>query len=412
MRIELVEVAECGPFTHRWPEAVERFARGWDLVARVDGELARLRHGLGEREVYGRRRAHSVTFLRGQPVVEGVGADDHERSRALLSLIKGSDGRMVRRVADLPAGYEGLPIVDHAAELRAPYTRRGLAAKVREDDLEVWTRLAILRSRMRGRAGSQRRPRASGGSGAGAPSRETSRALEDLRDRLGLAELEPYLRAYEAITGYDRALEELWAATDGSVNPGDPRHRESLIGWLRRWGCRHLRRQDDARTSEAMLDWWQGCRARLPLPGRSLVDLSEDELEAVGDAFEDLAARVAASRSGRRGDGPVTFGPTAAAKTLFALRPATCIPWDAPIRAGLGAGATYVVFLASSAEALRGLSARVGFPVDELPRELGRPGSSPAKLVDEYLWARVTRKVDPPAGPGSAVSPAWGRRRV
>jgi uncharacterized HhH-GPD family protein len=149
LRIDLVEVAECGPFTHRWPDAVEPFERCWDIEVRVDGQLARLRHGLGEREVYGRRRAHSVTFLRSQPVVEGVAADDHERSRALLSLIKGPDGRMVRRVEDLPPGYEGLPVVDHASEIQAPYTKRGLAVKVREDDLEAWVRLAILRVRTR-----------------------------------------------------------------------------------------------------------------------------------------------------------------------------------------------------------------------------------------------------------------------
>jgi len=190
VRIELVEVSELGPFTYRWPDVVERFGRGWDIVARVDGELVRLRHGLGEREVYGGRRTHSVTFLRGQPVVEGVAADDHGRTRALLSLIEGPDGRMVRRVEDLPPGYAGLPVVDHASEIRAPYTKRGLAVKVREDDLETWVRLAILRVRTRGRAGAERRPRASGPSGREAPG-ETSRALADLRDRLGLAELEP-----------------------------------------------------------------------------------------------------------------------------------------------------------------------------------------------------------------------------
>jgi len=208
----------------------------------------------------------------------------------------------------------------------------------------------------------------------------------------------PYLRAYEGITGYDRALEDLWAATDRSVDPEDPRHRDALIRWLRRSGCRHLRRQDGARTSEALLGWWRRWRADLPSRDRNLVDLGGRELAAAGGAFDDLAARVAAARSGERGHEPVTFGPTAAAKTLFALRPRTFVPWDAPIRAGLHGDGSYRTFLAASAEALRGFSARVGVSVEELPQKLGRPGSSPAKLVDEYLWARVTRKLDPPGG--------------
>ncbi len=43
-----------------------------------------------------------------------------------------------------------------------------------------------------------------------------------------------------------------------------------------------------------------------------------------------------------------------------------------------------------SAAALDGL-ARLTVPVSELPELLGRPWSSPPKLVDEFLWIRVTR---------------------
>lgn len=155
MRVELLQVRDLGPCSHRWPDTVERFERCWDLVARVDGETLRLRHALGERVAYGRRRARSVTFIGGQPVVEGVGADDHASSRSLLSLIKDPDGRIVRDRSKLPEGYERFPLVAHATEIRAPRTRRALAVKVREDDLETWVALAVLRMRLR----SERRPR-------------------------------------------------------------------------------------------------------------------------------------------------------------------------------------------------------------------------------------------------------------
>jgi len=46
---------------------------------------------------------------------------------------------------------------------------------------------------------------------------------------------------------------------------------------------------------------------------------------------------------------------------------------------------------ALSAAALDGLARRLAVPVSELPELLGRPGSSPPKLIDQFLWIRVTR---------------------
>ncbi len=90
----------------------------------------------------------------------------------------------------------------------------------------------------------------------------------------------------------------------------------------------------------------------------------------------------------------VTFGDTATAKALFALRPQALIPWDEPIRRAFGppgGGVTYVKLLELAAAALDGLARRLGASVGELPGLLGRPESSPPKLVDEYLWIRITR---------------------
>jgi hypothetical protein len=39
-------------------------------------ERVRFRHGVGEREVYGRRPPAHLTFVQGHAVVEGVPADD------------------------------------------------------------------------------------------------------------------------------------------------------------------------------------------------------------------------------------------------------------------------------------------------------------------------------------------------
>jgi hypothetical protein len=91
----------------------------------------------------------------------------------------------------------------------------------------------------------------------------------------------------------------------------------------------------------------------------------------------------------------VTFGSTAAAKAMFALRPQAFPPWDVPMRSAFGwtglDPSHYETFLGMSRDALDGLAQRAGVRVDELPEKLGRPDSSPARMVDEYLWMRLTR---------------------
>jgi hypothetical protein len=162
---------------------------------------------------------------------------------------------------------------------------------------------------------------------------------------------------------------------------------------LRAWGCRHLRRQDTRRSSEALRRWWVASAGDLPPPDAELTELAPAQLEAIGRAYASLARRRAAVRASGRGDVPVTFGETAASKALYALRPLAVPPWDAPMRAAFGWGdaAGFVAYLARSRGALLGLSARLGVPVDALPRTLGRPGSSPARMVDEYLWMRIAQ---------------------
>jgi hypothetical protein len=95
----------------------------------------------------------------------------------------------------------------------------------------------------------------------------------------------------------------------------------------------------------------------------------------------------------------VTYGPTGAAKTLFALRPLAIPPWDEPIRLELERKGvhSFRAYLARVAEQLRSLSAEAGVPVQDLPAFIGRPDSTPPKLIDEYNWIVITRGINPTA---------------
>lgn len=209
--------------------------------------------------------------------------------------------------------------------------------------------------------------------------------LEDLRQRVG---------DYATATGYDASLSTLRERTGGVVDLANNDHRTAVLAWLRQWGCRHLSLASDATSNDALRHWSQTWAPRLPGPTVMLSELSADEVAAAAVAFGQLSEAVAGARRLATGDGVVTFGPTAAAKTLYALRPNACAPWDEPIRNGLRIGsndAAYRTYLQLIARALTATAARAGVAVEELPARVGRPDSSPPKLIDEYLWMRITR---------------------
>lgn len=219
--------------------------------------------------------------------------------------------------------------------------------------------------------------------------------LGEFRDALSPERIEATLRDFALLAGDDRSSARLRQITGDELDLSVNAYRTALLTWLRSWGCRHLRVADTGRSSRALAAWWATHRTSLPKPTRPLVAMSARELESAAEAYGALAAAPAAWRSTPAGRVSVTFGETAASKALFAIRPLAFSPWDEPIRAALDLHSSgrpgYRSYLEQVADALRVLAAQLGVSVSELPSALGRPGSSPPKLVDEYLWIRVNR---------------------
>jgi hypothetical protein len=217
--------------------------------------------------------------------------------------------------------------------------------------------------------------------------------VAEITDTESLAEIEAVLREFAHIAGEDRGSVRLREATGDEVDLTRPAHRRALLVWLRSWGCRHLRVADTARSSRALARWWERHGSTLPSPGRPLTALRRRELDGGAAAYAALSAAPAAWRSTPAGRVSVSFGETAAAKALFAIRPLAFPPWDEPIRAALGlrGEAGYRAYLELVAGVLLDLSKRLGVSVSKVPAALGRPDSTPPKLVDEYLWMRANR---------------------
>lgn len=157
---QLVSTTAIGPFSWRWPEGIESYERGWLAIADLDGRELHVRHGIGRRDAFGRSRLRSVTWVEGEVAVEGVEADDFTESASLLSLIKVTK-KHLRPTDPVPPEYDSFSIAVFSDEVVGPHSFGSLAVKIRLDDVEGWTRHALLRSAAWGRLSTGHRERAS-----------------------------------------------------------------------------------------------------------------------------------------------------------------------------------------------------------------------------------------------------------
>ena len=188
-----------------------------------------------------------------------------------------------------------------------------------------------------------------------------------------------------------------------------------MLVWLNSWGIRHLSRRDHPMASKGLLEWGRRYLDRLPHDDLGLAELPDAALVEASEAYGDLERRRASMRLTKSGPIAVTFGPTAAAKVLHALRPKAFPPWDDPIRERLGydrSPESYRKFLGSVQEHVRRLeeeAAHLGISATDLPKLMKRPGSSIPKLVDEFYWVTITKECAPPTEDELERWVSWAR---
>jgi hypothetical protein len=223
---------------------------------------------------------------------------------------------------------------------------------------------------------------------------------------VNLGELALTCFAYGAMT-YDDSLSQFSRRVEGNTDLSNQEHRLALLHWLNQWQCRQFSLAYHDLASAGLLEWHLEFGGFLPPKVKHLWEVPEATVEEYAGVFDALAKKVACHRESGRGENggkktAVSFGPTAAAKILFVLRPKVFVAWDEPIRAGLrydGSGRSYVNFLTRLREELLELKDQCrAFNLDlaNLPEAVGRPLSTPAQLMDEFYWATVTRGVVAP----------------
>ena len=187
----------------------------------------------------------------------------------------------------------------------------------------------------------------------------------------------------------------LAGATGTGIDLTVPAQREELRQWLNRWVCRlryPLPGEPDL-FAASIASWWKtaGCG----LPAGPVAALSEEEIALLADGYADLAARPGALRT--RGGVPAgqrTIAATAASKIMYVLRPQTVPPWDAAIAKATVGGtsrehfARHLTAARNWAGALLAQARQHG--VADIPAHVGRPGSSLARIRDEWMYLTIT----------------------
>ncbi len=206
-------------------------------------------------------------------------------------------------------------------------------------------------------------------------------------------ELKRAARRYGEQTPFNESLasvlERITPGTDLAV-PTDGRDPlEDLLDFLNKWGCRLPagNREHRERLKDGLRAWWrQRPDDRLPPCHATLEDENLD-VSGIAVVFDALATIEVLKARGRR-----RFGPVAASKTLYVLRPGVCLPWDTRIAEALGHrrrdGADYVAYL-RDARAL--VNAILNGPdADRLLMLTNGDGPSAASLVNQFYFMEYT----------------------
>ena len=204
---------------------------------------------------------------------------------------------------------------------------------------------------------------------------------------------------YERFTDYDRSYKKLWELEELNLTIRD--HTIRLIQWLRGWGCRQFKNENDEMSIQNIMSWHSSYSIDLPAYDLYLLDSNENILNKTARIFDTLSNTKISERQQNDRKIDVSVGPVGTAKILFALRPKFFSPWDKPIcekKQYQFNGISYIKYLNDIKETLTELEIECrknGFEINELPLKINRNISTLPKIIDEFNWVTITRNCDP-----------------
>jgi hypothetical protein len=189
---------------------------------------------------------------------------------------------------------------------------------------------------------------------------------------------------YDA-TSYNGTYSKFCIGVNYSLDLNIIDHRKKLITLLNAWRCR-LPEEVKNKIIQEIGKWYDSNQNRLPKKNALLWEMTKNDLNCVGEAYEALLSML------------ISFRPTCTSKILFALRPESLVPWDTSIRNQLrhdGSPASYIEYLCFNKSIIleiEKLCKRNGFDLIKLPEKLGYPNLSVAMIINQYYMIAFTIK--------------------
>ncbi|MEA2095203.1 MAG: hypothetical protein U9P73_00730 [Candidatus Cloacimonadota bacterium] len=206
---------------------------------------------------------------------------------------------------------------------------------------------------------------------------------------------------YNQITDNDISYSELFERYP-SLNMNKEEHIKALIAWLRSWGCRQFKKDNEDLSINSIKKWFQTIETKFPSKHNYLIDYDlNTNKKIIIESFDNLLNKYASIHKYRNRKINVRIGPVGAAKALFAIRPNLFPPWDGFIYKKFkleGNGYGYFKYLLKVKNELREIRNNIKdteLKWDDLFEYLGKKHTSYPKLIDEYYWITITQEIDP-----------------
>jgi hypothetical protein len=190
---------------------------------------------------------------------------------------------------------------------------------------------------------------------------------------------------YNKIESYDESLTKFLNDPENqNFDFHNDKQTTALLEWLNKWGCRHISKASYSTLCKTLPIWWNQ---------NNMAHYLNDE-STISNIFDSLRKIIVSDDNERT----VTFGPTAASKTLFIIDKDYFIPWDQEIRKktkNSPDGKGYYNYLTNSKNEFNELLTRLieSGIVWEEQKTLFQNYISDMKLIDEYNWITKTKKM-------------------
>ena len=114
-----------------------------------------------------------------------------------------------------------------------------------------------------------------------------------------LSELAFACYIYGRISDYDSSYHDFLKAANHAPDLRLESHRIELLKWLNKWGCRQFAKEYHRLASDQIAAWYEQFNSQLISKDKTLLNLSDDNINSTSTTFDELAKQTASKRANK-----------------------------------------------------------------------------------------------------------------